>query len=239
MSPPDGGAGQESGAASPPVFPVLRRAAVVAAVVAAGCWRLGEPTGSPLLVTWVAYPETVLAGEIFSFEYAGPVSPDACARPDTSWVRVGDGSVTLGGERSRFETLCADERVSFYEARPLSMPAAGRYRVRSGDRSFGEMVVLDSGTFSGMSAVGEGTVREAGGCLMFGPGWASNQRPFVLSGAGPGIHAVAGTDSVIWVRGRLLGFTLCGQFGSRPRIVVDSARVTEGTGADWYPTDRS
>lgn len=205
--------------------------------LAAACWRLGEPTESDLHVTWVAYPDTVLTDEVFSFEYAGPVSADACARADTTRVTVAEGTVEVAGSRSRFQTLCAGERVSFYEARPLRIARPGRYAVRSGERTFGEMVVRDTGRFSGMVAVGEGTVREAGGCLMFGPGWASNQRPFVLSGAGPQLRSQAGTDTVVGVRGRLLGFVLCGQFGSRPRILVDSAWATARTGADWYPED--
>lgn len=214
-----------------------RRAATVAALLAlvlAGCWRLGEPTGSPAVVTWAAFPDTVRAGETFSFEFAGPVSRDACTRLDTAYVTVSGGGVEITARRSSYETLCPDDRVSFYEAPPLRIERPGRYPVRASGREFGTLVVVEEGEFSPVTARGEGTLRRAGGCLFFGPGWANNQRPFALQGDTRGLDRWAGTDTVVWVRGRLSGFAMCGPYGSRPRILVEEARATDRAGEDYY-----
>jgi hypothetical protein len=103
-----------------------------------------------------------------------------------------------------------------------------------GGLDLGTITAVDSGHFSPMVAVGEGTVRSVGGCWLFGPGWASNQRPFALRDAPDEIAAEAGTDRVVFVRGSFAGFTLCGRWGSRPSIRVDSSRVTERRGRDYY-----
>ena len=88
-----------------------------------------------------------------------------------------------------------------------------------------------------MRAIGEGTVRSVGGCWLFGPGWAANQRPFALLGAPDEILDQAGSDRVVHVEGTLLGFTLCGWYGSRPSIRVDTAWITDRTGSDYYSDD--
>ncbi|MDT8435435.1 MAG: hypothetical protein RRA92_01645 [Gemmatimonadota bacterium] len=201
------------------------------------CWRIGEPVESTALVTWAAYPDTVLAGQVFPFEVAGPVSPDACGRLDTVTVELRDGELLLGARRSVYDTMCADSPVAFYEARALTLAAAGTWRVRTREgRDLGTIVAVDSGAFSPMRTVGEGTLRAAGGCLLFGPGWVGNQRPFALRGAGPDIEALAGTDRRAWIAGELAGFTTCGAFGSRPVIRVEEARPFEATAADYYGT---
>lgn len=225
------GAGSRPDARAPAVAAAL----VAAVVAAAGCLRIGEPTPGPAPVTWAAYPETVLVGETFSFEFAGPVAPDACGRLDTAVVAVTDSSIELSAQRSTFRTLCAKQRVSFYEARPLQIPRAGRYPVRTTEgRPLGGLVAVDSGSFTPMRAVGAGTVEAAGGCWLFGPGWMGNQRPFALQRAPPEVRAHAGTDRVVHVEGRLVGFTLCSWYGSRPTIRVDTAWVTERFGKDYY-----
>ncbi len=199
------------------------------------CWRIGEPTHEAALVTWAAYPDTVVVGELFSFELAGPVAPDACGRLDTAIVVLTDSTIELSARRSVYDTSCSDSRVSFYEARPLRIARAARYRVRGTEgRELGQLVAVDSGAFSAMRAVGYGTVRAAGGCYLFGPGWASNQRPFALRGAPPELTEVADRDRVVFVDGRLTGYTLCGSFGSRPAITVDSARMTGEPASDYY-----
>jgi hypothetical protein len=201
----------------------------------AGCWRIGEPTESAALVTWAAYPDTVVAGSVFSFEFAGPVSPDACGRLDTVIVAIEDESVVLSARRSVYDTMCASGPVSFYEARPVRIPRSGIWSVRTAEgRNLGAIVVTDSGSFSPMRAIGDGTLHAAGGCLLFGPGWIGNQRPFALRGAPEGLEGQAGTDRRIFVDGRLEGFTLCGAFGSRPVIRVNRATVTDSTGAQYY-----
>lgn len=203
-------------------------------LVAAAC-RIGDPTPGPALVTWAAYPDTVLVGEVFSFELAGPVSVDACGRLDTVAVAVLDSVLELSARRSTFQTMCPRERVSFYEARPMRLDRPGTYAVRTAEGlDLGALTVVEEGDFSPMRTRGLGTVRTGGGCLLFGPGWAGNQRPFALRGAPEPIGAEAGTDRVVWVEGRLLGFSLCGVYGSRPAIRVDSAAVTDRRGADWY-----
>jgi hypothetical protein len=206
------------------------------ALATAACWRIGEPTESPVLISWAAFPDTVVVGQTFSFEFAGPVSPDACGRLDTAVVQVDAESIRLSGRRSVYDTMCANSPVTFYEARPIEIGAAGRYRVVAGDREFGSIVAVDSGRFAPMRARGEGTVTEAGGCLLFGPGRVGNQRPFVLRRAPESIRAEIDSGRRVYVSGVLAGFSLCGAFGSRPAILVDSARVTDRRVEEYYET---
>lgn len=217
---------------TPPAV-LLLSAAVVAS---AACWRVGEPTPDDAVVAWAAYPDTVVAGETFSFEFAGPVSRNSCARLDTATVSVVDSTVVVEARREVFDTMCPDDRVSFYRAGALSVPEPGRYLVRSASgRDLGAITALDSGEFSSMKVVGRGTLQQGGGgCVFFGPGWASNQRPFALEGIPDRAREVVGRDRIVWLRGRLYGWTLCGAFGSRSRITVDSMRVTEHRGETYY-----
>lgn len=210
-----------------------------AGAATAGCLDVGEPVPGPARVAWAAYPDTVVAGERFSFELAGPVSPNSCGRLDTARVVVGDSVVRLSARRSLFpEAMCSDDRISYYRVRPMSLDRPGTYRVRTEDgRDLGTLVALDSGSFSPVRTQGWGTLREGGGCLFFGPGWAANQRPFALRQSPPELRRAAGTDTLVWVRGTLVGFTLCGGFGSRPAIRVERSRVTDSTGSTWYPGD--
>ena len=199
------------------------------------CWRIGEPEESAAQVTWAAYPDTVVTGSVFSFEFAGPVSPDACGRLDTVIVVVGDSSLVLTGRRSVYDTMCANGPGSFYEARPMRLPRSGNWSIRTAEgRDLGAIVAIDSGSFSPMRAIGEGTLHTAGGCLLFGPGWIGNQRPFALRGVPAGLDRHAGTDRRVYVDGHLAGFTLCGPFGSRPVIRVSRAAVTDSMGAQYY-----
>ncbi len=212
-----------------------RLIALGAAVACSACWRIGEPTESAALVTWAAYPDTVVTGQLFSFEAAGPVAPDACGRLDTVLVRAEESAIVLSARRSVYDTMCAGSPVSFYEARPMRLDRAGRYTVTTVEGlGLGTIVAVDSGGFSRMRAIGEGTVREAGGCLLFGPGWVGNQRPFALRGAPEAVRAESDTGRRIRVAGSLSGFRLCGPFGSRPVITVDSATVLDLTERDYY-----
>ena len=186
------------------------------------------------MITWAAFPDTVVVSQVFSFEFAGPVSPNACGRLDTAMVRLSGSEIQLSGRRSVYDTMCADSPVAFYEALPLQIDTAGQYRVYADGLELGRIVAVDSGRFSSMKARGEGTVAEAGGCLLFGPGWIGNQRPFVLRGAPADVRSEAGTGRRVHVVGTLVGFSLCGAFGSRPVIVVDSARVTDRRIEDYY-----
>lgn len=208
----------------------------VALAVSAACWRVGEPTPGDAQVAWAAYPDTVVAGETFSFEFAGPVSRNSCARLDTATVSVEDSAVVVDARREVFDTMCPDDRVSYYRAGALRLPAPGRYPVRSAaGRDLGAITALDSGTFASMKVVGWGTLQHGGGgCVFFGPGWANNQRPFHVEGIPDGAREVIGRDRVVWLRGRLYGWTLCGAYGSRPRIMVDSMRVTEQLAETYY-----
>lgn len=204
-------------------------------IISAACWRIGEPTESEAIVTWAAHPDTVIVGEVFSFEFAGPVSADACGRLDTAIVAVGEAEIRLSARRSVYDTMCSNSPVSFYEARPLTLDRPGRYEVTtSRGLRLGSIIARDSGSFSPMRATGEGTVREAGGCLLFGPGWVGNQRPFALRGAPPEVRAENDTGRRVHVSGVLGGFSLCGSFGSRPVISVDTAWVTERDAADYF-----
>lgn len=222
---------------------VAGRGALVAFLLAAGmagCWRIGEPTPGPAYVTWAAYPETVLVGDRFSFEFAGPVAPTACGRLDTASLAITDSTIELAAHRSTFDAMCARQRVSFYEARAIALERAGRYAVRTAEgRELGTLVAVDSGAFTPMRAIGEGTLATGGGCLLFGPGWMGNQRPFALLGAPDELLALADTDRVVGTEGRLLGFSSCGTYGSRPTIRVRRAWVTERTAADYYPDGRA
>lgn len=214
--------------------PELAVALLVAASVP-GCWRTGEPTPGPALVTWAAYPDTVRVGETFSFEFGGPVSPTACGRLDTATLAVTDTSIELAARRSTFRAVCAPQRISFYEARAISIPRAGRYAVRTAEgRSLGALVARDSGAFSRIWTIGDGTVREAAGCWLFGPGWIGSQRVFALSGAPEAVRAAASSERIVHVEGRLYGFSTCGNWGSRPRIRVDTAWATGREVGDWY-----
>lgn len=210
--------------------------ALAAAAAATGCLDIGEPTPSPARVAWVAYPETVVTGETFSFEAAGPISDDSCGRLDTAAVALTDSTVEVSARREVFlEALCSDERRSWYRVRSMEVERPGRYPVRAGGGwDAGTLVAVDSGRFSVLTARGLGTLRAGGGCVFFGPGWANNQRPFALRGLSPGLERLAGTDTLVHVVGRLIGYSLCGGFGSRPAIRVDSARATGRTGAGWY-----
>jgi hypothetical protein len=208
---------------------------LIALLALSACWRIGEPTEYPARITWAAYPDTVVIGSVFSFELAGPVSPDACGRLDTVMVEVRDSVLILSGTRSVYDTMCADSRVSFYEARPLRIPAAGRWAVRTVEgRDLGSLVAIDSGAFSPMRAVGEGTLHAVEGCLLFGPGWIGNQRPFALRGDTTGLGQHAGTDRRVRIDGHLAGFTTCGAWGSRPVIRADRHFVTDSTGAQYF-----
>ncbi len=207
-------------------------------MAASACWRTGEPTPGPGLVTWAAYPESVRVGELFSFEFAGPVSATACGRLDTAYLAVSEGQIRLSATRSTFSAVCAPQRVSFYEARPIRIERPGDYAVRTVEGlHLGTLIATEEGSFSRMRAVGEGTLRSVAGCWLFGPGWAANQRPFALLGAPDEIRAQAGSDRVVHVEGTLLGFTLCGWYGSRPSIRVDTAWITDRTSADYYRED--
>ena len=210
--------------------------ALAAAAAATGCLDPGEPPPSPARVAWVAYPETVLAGETFSFEAAGPISDNSCGRLDTVTVALTDSTVEVTARREVFrEAMCSDERRSWYRVRALEVDRPGRYPVRTGDGwDPGALVAVDSGRFSTLSARGLGTLRRGGGCVFFGPGWANNQRPFALRGLPPELERLTSTDTLVHVAGRLLGYSLCGGFGSRPAIRVDSARATGRTGESWY-----
>ena len=210
---------------------------VAALLAATGCLDIGEPVPGPARVAWAAYPDTVVVGELFSFEFAGPVSRNSCGRLDTARVVVGDSVVRLSAERSLFpEAMCSDDRISFYEVRPMSFDRPGTYRVVTEDgRPLDSLVAVDTGTFSAMGTRGWGTLHAGGGCLFFGPGWTENQRPFALRGAPEELRRVAGTDRLVRVEGTLAGFALCGGFGSRPAIRVRTARVTDSTAASWYP----
>jgi hypothetical protein len=208
------------------------------ALGAAACWRTGEPTPSRGLVTWAAYPESVQVGEVFSFEFAGPISLTACGRLDTAYLAITESRIRLSADRSTFRAVCANQRISFYEARAIRIPAAGRYEVTTAEgMALGALVATDSGPFSRMRALGEGTIRSAGGCWLFGPGWAGNQRPFALLGAPRAVTEEAGSDRVVHVEGTLRGFTMCDWYGSRPSIRVDTAWVTDRTSSDYYDGD--
>lgn len=210
---------------------------LVACLPFVACWRIGEPAEGPARITWAAYPDTVVVGEVFPFEVAGPVASDACARLDTVTVEVEAGRILVGARRSVFDTMCADSPVGFYEARALRVPSAGSWRVQTREgRDLGALVAVEAGEgrFSGMRAIGEGTVVEAGGCLLFGPGRIGNQRPFALRGGSEELSAQSGTDRRIWIEGRLGGFTLCGAWGSRPVIRLRESRITDSTAAQYY-----
>lgn len=211
----------------------IRFLALILLTSLSGCWEIGEPTESDALVSWAAFPDTVVAGELFSMEFAGPITPDACGRLDTATVAVRDSSVFLHASRLTYDTTCPDTPISFYEARPLQL-SEGTYTVRSDGRIFGQIEAIAAGSFSRMGAVGEGTVDVGGGCTLFGPGRLGNQRPFALLGDIGDVATVTGSNRVVWIRGDLSGFTLCDSFGSRPAIRVTDWDIREGTSEDYY-----
>lgn len=214
-------------------------AGVLVAAAAAGCIDPGEPVPDRARITWAAYPETVLVDQVFTMEMAGPLAPDHCVRLDSTRARVTDATVRLGAWRSVFpDAMCSDERRSFYEVHPLRLERAGTYAVRTAlEMELGTVVAVDSGAFSGVRTLGEGTLRAVGGCLLFSPGWSSDQRLFALGRTPEHVAPAAGTDEVVRVEGTLLGYSLCGAFGSVPTIQVRSARATGRTGADHYPLE--
>ncbi len=184
-------------------------------------------------MSWAAFPDTVIAGEVFSLEFAGPITPNACGRLDTAVVAVNDTSIYLQARRVTYDTSCPRTPVSFYEARPMRL-LTGTYVVLGDRQTFGRIVALDSGTFSRMHVSGEGTVRARGGCTLFGPGRLGNQRPFALRGDVGEVTEALDADRVVWIRGTLSGFSSCGSFGSRPTIRVDETAIREGTSSDYY-----
>lgn len=200
-----------------------------------GCWRIGEPTESDALITWAAYPDTVIVGQVFSFEFAGPVTPNACGRLDTAVVEIVEAQIELSGRRSVYDTMCSDSPVGFYEAQPLVIEQAGEYDVRVvGGELLGRLVAIDSGSFSSVRAIGRGTVQDVEACVLFGPGRLGNQRPFALRGRIPDAVRDATEADVVYVQGTLAGFSLCGLYGSRPAIRVDTAWVTGQLADDYY-----
>lgn len=214
---------------------VQAAAALAIGLVAAGCLGIGEPTHVPLRVAWTAHPDTVAVGREFSFEMAGPVSLDGCARLDTVTVTPEAGQIRVAGRRSLFHTWCPGSRVSFYQARALRLGRAGRWPVRDAEgRLLGSIVAVEGARTGPLYTRGEGTLRRAGGCVLFGPGWIGNQRVFALRGLPDSVLAAAGSDRLVRVVGPLAGFRECGAFGSRPAIRVDSARVTSRDAADYY-----
>jgi hypothetical protein len=48
------------------------------------------------------------------------------------------------------------------------------------------------------------------------------------------ITEALGADRVVWIRGKLSGFSLCGSFGSRPAIRVEEATIRDGSSEDYY-----
>ena len=98
-------------------------------------------------MSWAAFPDTVIAGEVFSLEFAGPITPNACGRLDTAVVAVNDTSIYLQARRVTYDTSCPRTPVSFYEARPMRL-LTGTYVVLGDRQTFGRIVALDSGTFS-------------------------------------------------------------------------------------------
>jgi len=216
-----------------PAVPLLGLAILTSGI--SGCWRIGDPTPSEAFVTWTGYPDSVRVGAAFSFEFAGPISETACGRLDTATLAVSGREIVIGARRSTFAAVCARQRISFYEARPLTLTAAGEYTVRTTDgHDFGTIVATDSGPFSSIRTRGEGTLRELAGCWLFGPGWIGDQRLFALARLPSDVREVAGSDRIIHVRGTLRGFASCGNWGSRPRIRVDTAWVTDRRTSDWY-----
>lgn len=218
----------------------MRTAAIVLLAGASlGCLDPGEPVPGPARVTWVAYPETVLVGETFTFEMAGPLAPDHCVRLDSTDVAIVDSTLRAAASRSVYpDAMCSDDRRSFYEVHPLRMERPGSYAVRTEQGlELGTLVAVDSGSFSGVRTIGEGTLRSADGCVIFSPGWSADQRLFALGRFPARLDHLPGTDSVVRVEGTLLGYSLCGAFGSVPTVRVSSARATGRTGEDYYSTE--
>jgi hypothetical protein len=210
---------------------------IVLLALAAGCWRIGEPTTGDAVVAWAAFPDTVAAGEKFPLEFAGPIASNACGRLDTAIALVIDTTIELSARRTTYRTMCSDLPISFYEVRSMELPA-GSYAIRTAEGRLGRIVAVEGGQFTPMRAAGTGTIRGIGGCVLFGPGQlGGNQRPFSLTGRAVTEAALApalGTRRLVHVRGTLSGFTLCGSFGSRPAILVSEIRVLDRTVRDYY-----
>jgi len=210
---------------------------LVLLALAAGCWRIGEPTTGDAVVAWAAFPDTVATGEKFPFEFAGPITLNACGRLDTATAIVTDTTIELSARRTTYDTMCSDLPIGFYEVRSMELPA-GSYSVRTAEGELGRIVALAGGSFTPMRSMGTGTIRGAGGCVLFGPGQlGGNQRPFALTGRAVAEATLApalGTRRLVYVRGTLSGFTLCGSFGSRPAIRVSEIRVLDRTVDDYY-----
>ena len=193
-----------------------------------------EPTSDAALVTFAAFPDTVTAGQQFTMEFAGPIAPNTCGTLDSAYAEVSDSTIVLAGVRNLFRARCADQRVSFYEVNLITIDSPGvREVVNAAGRSFGTLMVADSGSQTDFIGRGGGTVREAGPCLVFGPGWVGTQRIFSLQNA-PDPVRNASEDQIVNLRGRFRGFDRCGQWGSRPVIQVDTAWVSDATTHDYY-----
>lgn len=235
---PPGGGGRPSGASGRGRPPVA--AAVLLAAAALACFDPGEPVAEPARVTWVAYPGTVRVDETFTFEMAGPLAPDHCVRLDSVRAAAADSGIHVAAFRSVFpDAMCSDDRRSFYEVGPLRMERPGSYPVRTElGLELGTMVATDTGSFSGVRTIGLGTLRSADGCTLFSPGWSADQRLFALGRLPDHVARAAGSDTVVRVEGTLLGYSLCGAFGSVPTIQVRTARTTGRTAADYYPLER-
>ncbi len=213
---------------------------VVSAV--AGCWFFAEPETSEAHVMWVAHPDTVRVGALFSLEFGGPISQTACGRLDTAQVVVTESSIELSAQRRTINAICAPQNIGFYQTRGMQLSEPGRYEVRNrAGVSFGSLVAIEEGDFSRVRTRGEGTVRQVGDCLLFGPGWVGGQHLLSIRSRGgvltqPPAHLLAADpEQVVFVRGDLRGFDQCGPWGSRPVILVDTAWVTERTIDDIYP----
>lgn len=218
-------------------MPTIRLGAGLCLLALTACWRIGEPSESDAVVAWAAFPDTVGADEVFPFEFAGPITPDACGRLDSAVVAVTQSSIELSARRLTFDTMCPDSPVGFYEVRALSLPA-GSYEVRAGTVVLGRIESIRDARFAPMRAAGTGTLRRAGGCILFGPGRiGGNQRPFALRGTdlnGDVGNAALDGLRLVEMRGTVSGFTVCGEFGSRPVIRVDELTVLDRSADDYY-----
>ena len=83
-----------------------------------------------------------------------------------------------------------------------------------------------------MPHLGRGDDPRGGRLLLFGRG---DRKPAVFASRPEPELREAGTDRVLHVRGRLRGFISCGNWGSRPRIRVDTAWATDRRVGDLYP----
>ena len=183
-------------------------------LITSGCWRLGDAIPSDALVTWVAYPETVRVDAPFSFEFAGPVSPDGCGRLDTATLAVTESSIELAARRSTFRAMCAPQHISFYEARPLTIGTPGEYVVRAPTGiELGTLVATDTGRFLCRPHVGRGHDPRGGRMLAVrtgvdrGPAGirARRPRPRASGGGHQPCHLCQGTTARLHLV-RELGF---------------------------------